>query len=395
MQLVTHCWRLRTPWGEELEFATATALRDYLTDEVCARDVPSDTPTRPVLTPAPEPHTGGQLVLAPSSALALTPVEAPSDSSSDPRVACPAPPASWSSPVSSELCRSLLPPPPLAFGPPKEAPQGTETPPTDRPGPSDRPGWVAIGAVLGASFVALVSKGGAHREPMAETAVTPAGAATELTIITEARLAPTSTSTSTSTSTPTSTSTSTATATPTSTPTSTSTAATPRTTAPVSALPTRIPIAMVVAGPLSPRSASVFPATSGTATGAAQTMAAGAKAKAATPDLLKQAALAHDHGNQPRAKALYRAALDQAPDDATALTAMGDIARAEGKNAEASSYYERVLSLTSSTAVTLRLADTLWDLNDKPAARRRYDELLRRAHASTYPKRVLDRAMPF
>jgi len=389
MAPVTPCWRLITPWGEEIDFPTAAELRAYLADDARADDasssdafrhhddVPSDVPTRPALvTPTPNAVGYGwhgspllapfastrpmllmtsaganagrsaELPAATSSALLLVSNARASDSSSDP-LACPDPPSSWSSPVSAQLCLSLL-PPSLALGPMKEDGMDPPAEPLTeahlRKGPSDRAGWVAIGAVLGAGFVTVVSRGALHRAAPPEQALGSAAPSSALAVDVPASVIAPATDLPEPEAPP-----------------------PPPPVAAADALPTAPAEAPAPPPPPAPAAARPAARPPRPAVVVAQTAPRGTTAK---PAPLVATAPA-----DPR-RQVSDLAFRTPPWPTKAKVAAPDLDK-------------------QSTVALLRLADTLWDHGDKPGARKHYDELLRRAHASSYPKRVLDRAMPF
>jgi tetratricopeptide (TPR) repeat protein len=111
-----------------------------------------------------------------------------------------------------------------------------------------------------------------------------------------------------------------------------------------------------------------------------------AKVGAATMDA---ALAAQKAGDLPRADALYRALLEKNPRDVEVMTALGDVARAQGHGRDAIAYYRRALVLNASFyPALLGLADTLWESGERVAAQQRYSEITTRFSPAMYPTYV-------
>ena len=176
-----------------------------------------------------------------------------------------------------------------------------------------------------------------------------------------------------------------------------STSTTP--TAIATSIPTSLAASTVPAGSSVPSLAIASPSASAPVAAAIRAPTATAPPVRRVPivsvDLLAAAAQARQDKQPARAREIYRTILGKTPDDIDALTGLADLARADGKSSDARAFYEHALAVDPNHGpAILGLADTLWDLDEKDAARGRYRDLLRRAPASSYPPRVENRAPP-
>ncbi len=116
-------------------------------------------------------------------------------------------------------------------------------------------------------------------------------------------------------------------------------------------------------------------------------------APTATGPVSMAAALeAQKSGDLARASTLFQALVAKSPNDIESLTALGDIARKEGRTRDAIGFYRRALTVnTSFFPALLGLADALWDSGERAAAQQRYTEITNRFSPGMYPTYVRQR----
>jgi predicted Zn finger-like uncharacterized protein len=108
-------------------------------------------------------------------------------------------------------------------------------------------------------------------------------------------------------------------------------------------------------------------------------------------DALTQAADARKALDWPRAARFYTLALSGSPGNVEAMTGLGDVARAEGKNAVAASHYSAALRQSGSYAPALRgLGDLQWASGDRASAVELYRRLPSGQAGSTVEQRLAE-----
>jgi tetratricopeptide (TPR) repeat protein len=95
------------------------------------------------------------------------------------------------------------------------------------------------------------------------------------------------------------------------------------------------------------------------------------------------------------ARKLYQAILDATPNDADALSGLGDLARQQDDWDTARNFYSEALrSNPMFLPAALGAADVEWDVGNLPVAQRKYRDIIDKFRSISYPPRVSERAAP-
>jgi predicted Zn finger-like uncharacterized protein len=98
-------------------------------------------------------------------------------------------------------------------------------------------------------------------------------------------------------------------------------------------------------------------------------------------------------GDPSRARQILEARLAQNPNDSEAVSALGDVCRAQGDSACAVNQYKRTLAINPSyLPAMIALADVYWGSGNRGEALRIYKEITERFPESSYPAYVRERA---
>jgi tetratricopeptide (TPR) repeat protein len=111
--------------------------------------------------------------------------------------------------------------------------------------------------------------------------------------------------------------------------------------------------------------------------------------------VIREAVNARCRGDIAGARKLYQSILDASPNDAEALSGMGDIARQEDNWDTARNFYAEALRGNPSfLPAALGAADVEWDVGNFAIAQRKYREIIDAFANAPYPPRVHERAAP-
>jgi tetratricopeptide (TPR) repeat protein len=111
--------------------------------------------------------------------------------------------------------------------------------------------------------------------------------------------------------------------------------------------------------------------------------------------IVREAVNARCRGDIAGARRLYQSILDATPNDAEALSGMGDLARQEDNWDTARNFYAEALRANPAfMPAALGAADVEWDVGNLPVAQRKYREIIDTFPNAPYPPRVQERAAP-